>query len=67
MSQELKVCPYCGAKAMMSTTVRPDKWRIHCTYCSAEMTGWREEDPIHQHMDQKDALIIEWNRRQNAI
>jgi len=63
MTESIMDCPYCGSKAELLKNIRPDRWRIHCTKCSAEMSGWREEDPLHQHLDMRDALIQEWHRR----
>lgn len=59
----LKSCPYCGAEAKITANLEKDLWLIRCTACSAQMSGWREEEPRYFFRDQHDNLIREWNKR----
>mgnify|MGYP000595480222 CR=1 FL=1 len=61
---KLKDCPYCGDISTLFPTPNGDHWIIKCVQCAAMMKGRREEEPRYQYLDQREALVMEWNRRE---
>ncbi len=64
MSEPPKVetCAFCKGEAVLLSTAEGDVWIIRCTKCPAMMQGRREDEPRFMHLDQRDALVREWNR-----
>lgn len=55
VKEELKPCPFCGAKAQMLNYSK-NEWLAECSVCSGMVERWRETE---------EEAIEQWNRRVN--
>ena len=63
MKTVLMDCAHCGDEATIFVSKTGEHWIIKCKQCSAMMQGRREEEPRFNYLDQREALIREWNKR----